>query len=57
MKCNDCGKTFDEPISWIESRGEFWGSPCFETLYGCPYCKSDDIEEETDETDEDEEEE
>lgn len=49
MICNNCGKTFDEPASWRESRGEFWGSPCYETLYGCPFCGDEDIEEEPEE--------
>lgn len=44
-KCNDCGRVFDEPHTWKESRGEFWGQPCYETLSGCPYCESGDIDE------------
>ncbi len=40
-KCLDCGCVFDEPISWSESRGEYWGMPCSEEVSGCPYCKGD----------------
>lgn len=41
FRCNDCGHIFDEgeEYTWQESRGEFWGSPCSETLSGCPICK------------------
>ena len=38
-KCLECGHIFDEPKSWNESRGEFWGSSCSETLCGCPHCE------------------
>jgi len=46
-KCNDCAAVFDEDeiATWQESRGEFWGFPCTETLSGCPHCFSGDIEE------------
>ena len=43
--CYNCGNEFEELISWEESRGEFWGVPCYETCYGCPACHSDDVEE------------
>lgn len=36
--CNDCGIKFDEPAQWQESRGEYWGTPAYETTYGCPIC-------------------
>ncbi len=41
--CNDCGKVFedDELATWEESRGEFWGMPCTETMTGCPFCHGD----------------
>ena len=49
-RCNDCGKEFFEPKAVEESRGEFWGMPCSETMYYCPECGSEDFEEfETDE--------
>lgn len=40
-KCVECGNLFEEgeEVVWEESRGEFWGSPCSETLSGCPVCK------------------
>lgn len=44
-KCNDCNCEFDEPDSYEEYMGEFWGTPAYETFYRCPYCKSDDYEE------------
>lgn len=46
-KCNDCGKRFEEPKITRESRGEYWGAPCWEMYRACPYCESDDIDEET----------
>jgi hypothetical protein len=49
-RCNDCGCEFCQPKAVEESRGEFWGIPCSETMYYCPNCESDDF----DETDEDE---
>ena len=59
-KCIECGYEFDEPILIRESRGEFWGEPCYETFEGCPHCRGEflsmddfyDIEEEEDEDDE-----
>ena len=43
-RCNDCGREFDELEFWQESRGEFWGIPCTETMSGCPYCYSGDYD-------------
>lgn len=34
----ECGAEFDEPKAVQESRGEFWGVPCWETMYHCPCC-------------------
>ena len=54
--CVDCGRVLDEDelIDVKESRGEYWGMPCWETLGGCPYCKCVDFEEyEEDDEDED----
>lgn len=57
-RCNDCGLEFDKPARWEESRGEFWGTPAFETCYGCPNCYgSFDVVEDTEENEEEEEEE
>lgn len=46
-KCCDCDAIFDEEAAgtYSESRGEFWGSPCYESLICCPECRSKDIEE------------
>lgn len=43
LRCTDCGHTFEdgELAKWEENRGEFWGSPCSETVSGCPICKGD----------------
>lgn len=40
-KCLECGHLFEEgeQARWEESRGEFWGSPCSESMSGCPICK------------------
>lgn len=55
-RCMECGKIFDqdELARWEESRGEFWGMPCTETMIGCPACHSGDYEEYDPEADEDE---
>ena len=44
--CIECGHIFDEDeISvWQESRGEYWGTPCSESVSGCPRCKGDYVE-------------
>lgn len=41
--CLGCGHVFseDEVGIWEESRGEYWGFPCSETMSGCPRCKGD----------------
>lgn len=52
-KCCDCGKEFDEPGSYEECMGEFWGSPAYQTFYVCPVCGSDDYEENEEEEEED----
>ena len=41
--CNDCGHQFDRPKVIQESRGEFWGMPCYENMYYCPCCGSDNF--------------
>lgn len=42
-KCLSCGHVFEEgeQACWTESRGEYWGSPCYETMSGCPVCKEE----------------
>lgn len=39
-KCLDCGHIFEdgEQAHWSESRGEFWGHACSESMSGCPLC-------------------
>lgn len=41
--CVECGHIFDEEdiATWKESRGEYWGEPCYEEVSGCPRCKGD----------------
>lgn len=51
--CLDCGKTFDSPKVVEESRGEFWGAPCWETVAYCPYCMGDFEEYKPEEEEED----
>lgn len=41
--CESCGNVFDEPDEVEESRGEFWGMPCSETMYYCPCCGDNDF--------------
>lgn len=38
--CDDCGKIVgpEEVAIVSESRGEFWGLPCFENMRVCPHC-------------------
>lgn len=42
-RCEDCGHLFEEgeQARWEESRGEHFGTPCSETMSGCPICKGD----------------
>lgn len=42
-KCCECGHLFEEgeQARWREDRGEFWGEPCSEMVYGCPICKGE----------------
>jgi len=53
-RCNDCGHEFSRLKAIEEPRGEFWGIPCSETLYVCPNCEGDDIEELDGDKDDDE---
>ena len=41
--CLECGHLFEEDdvAVWEESRGEYWGTPCYEEVTGCPHCKGD----------------
>ena len=44
--CLNCRHIFDEDevALWKESRGEYWGAPCYEEMNGCPCCKSAYVE-------------
>lgn len=44
-RCNECGVIFEGLAIWKEDRGEFWGQRAYETMSGCPYCHSTDVEE------------
>lgn len=41
--CEDCGRPFGHPKIIKESRGEYWGIPCFEDVGVCPHCGSGDF--------------
>lgn len=45
FKCMNCGCEFEELAHWTEDRGEYWGVPCREDMYGCPNCYDDAVEE------------
>ncbi len=36
--CDECGNEFDQPVKFKEPRGEHFGTPAFEEMYGCPFC-------------------
>lgn len=42
-RCCECGTVFgEEDIHYVEeSRGEFWGAPCWETMSYSPCCDGD----------------
>lgn len=56
LKCLDCDRTFDEEEAETRSEnvGDFWGSPAYQTINICPFCRSDEIIE-PEEDDEEEE--
>lgn len=43
--CYDCNREFDTPIRYQGDCELFWGRPTYDYYAGCPYCKSEDIEE------------
>lgn len=55
-KCYNCGKIFDEEDSGFKRElvGEFWGAPAYESVMVCPECRSDDLDEYTEEEEEEE---
>lgn len=54
-RCEECGAIFETAESWKEYRGECFGYPAYETVSGCPCCRSTDVEEYDPDEDEDEE--
>lgn len=59
FRCCECGREFDEPKHWKEDRGEYFGYPAYEDMWGCPYCYGDyeEFDEWADEEENEEEEE
>lgn len=55
-KCRECGEYFEEPLTFIE-KYEAYGSPCYESFTVCPYCESNDFDEDWIVEEEEEEEE
>lgn len=53
-RCCNCGRLFDydELKKVEEGRGEYWGIPCYETMYYSPCCQ-DDYEEAYEDDEED----
>lgn len=51
--CLDCNTEFEEPSTYQEYMGEFWGTPAYETFCCCPFCESDEIEEKEEPEEED----
>lgn len=47
-KCMECGNLFEdgEEKMWREDMGEYFGSPCYMEMKGCPACGGayDDVE-------------
>ena len=50
----ECGCEFDEPEEVREYRGEFWGTPAYETMYYCPACGDSCFDEIKDDEEEEE---
>lgn len=36
--CLECGEIFEEPDTYTECVGEYWGQPAYEDFADCPYC-------------------
>lgn len=51
-KCLDCNREFDSPERYQGDCEFFWGRPTYDYYEGCPYCKSEDIEEISEDEDE-----
>lgn len=50
FKCYTCGEVFEncDADSRTENVGEFWGTPAYETYPVCPYCGSDELDDDFD---------
>ena len=44
-RCDGCKRKFDTPISYQGDCEIYYGRPTYDYYDGCPYCKSEDIEE------------
>ena len=44
FKCMACDNLFETPKMIPESRGEFWGAPCYEDVPVSPCCEDDFVE-------------
>lgn len=42
--CLDCNRLFTIPVTWRESRGEYFGYPTYEEFMGSPCCKGNYVE-------------
>lgn len=38
LQCSCCGRWCREASPFWQSRGEYFGSPAWEELLGCPFC-------------------
>ena len=36
--CQDCGALCEDIITYQDNNTEYFGTPCSETVSGCPYC-------------------
>lgn len=36
--CHNCERLIDEPRTYREQTGEYWGEPYYEEFVTCPYC-------------------
>lgn len=43
--CHDCESEFEDPIVIRDFVGYYGSEPAYQRYAGCPYCKSDDVEE------------
>lgn len=43
--CLDCEAEFEEPMTYYESQGEYFGAPAWEAFGACPCCGSTEYDE------------